>query len=183
MANLEQRIVELSRTKIMLLIVGALGFVAAGLWLFLLDDAFIQSMGGPFRNPVLVHRAGLVAMVFFGVCALVGIRKMFDSKPGLVFSKEGLLDHASGVSAGLVPWNEIVGVDVLKVQRTRFLVVKVVNPRKYVERGGKLKRLIHQANLNQFGSPIQISATTLKINFDELVKLFNAYLANYGSRS
>lgn len=178
----DTKVVALSRVKLMLLIVGALGFVGAGLWMFLVDDAALQGMGGPLRNPVFVHRMGVVSMVFFGACLLAGLRKLFDTKPGLVFSPEGLLDNASAAAAGLVPWNEIIGADVLKVQSTRFLVVRVVNPQRYVEQGGKLKRMLNQANFKQFGSPIQISATALKINFDELVDLFNTYLMKYGHR-
>lgn len=178
----DERIIKLSRTKIVFLTVGALGFVALGLWLVLLDDAFIQSFRR-FNDPTFVHGSGLAAVLFFGVCAVAGIRKLYDRKPGLVFSREGMLDNASSVAAGFVPWQEITGAEMLKIERTRILVVKVADPQKYVERGGKWKRMLLQTNLKLYGSPIQIPATALQIDFDELVKLFTEYLTKHGNQS
>ena len=179
----DEKVIELSRFKIVLLIVGALAFVALGAWLYLLDDAIIRTWSHRYNNPVFVHLSGLLAMVFFGLCAAAGCRKMFDTRPGLVFSKEGLLDNASSVAAGLVPWAEITGAEVLKIQSTRFLVVQVVNPQKYLDRGGPLRRALNRANFSQYGSPVQIPSTALKINFDELLKLFSEYVTRYGHKA
>jgi hypothetical protein len=183
MTATDERNVELSRIKIVLLIVGAMAFVVLGAGLYLLDDAIIRTWSYRYNNPVFVHRSGQLAVVFFGLCTIAGIRKFFDTKPGLVFSKEGLLDNASSVSAGLVPWNEIIGAEVLKIQSTRILIVKVVAPQKYLDRGGPLRRALNRANLSLYGSPVQIPATALKINFDELLKLFSEYVTKYGNKS
>jgi hypothetical protein len=61
-----------------------------------------------------------------------------------------------------------------------MLVIRVMSPEAYIERGNPLKRSLNRMNFKLCGSPLAISATTLKINFDELVRLCSAYHARYG---
>ena len=59
----------------------------------------------------------------------------------------------------------------MTVQGQRFLTIDVKDPEKYVQRAPFLKRQLVGLNAKYFGGPIQISANTLKINFDELLKV------------
>jgi hypothetical protein len=87
------------RTKIVFLIVVALGFVVFGFCLFNLNDSRIL----PRHDPTFVHGVALVAMVFFWLCGLFGIRKLFDTRPGLQSTSEGIIDNSNGMAAGFVP--------------------------------------------------------------------------------
>lgn len=178
--NSDKKIIELSKKKIFLIILGSCAFVALGIWLYSLDAATIRALRR-FNNPVLVHGIGLVSIVFFGLCGLYALIKLFDKKPGLVFSNSGIVDNASGVSAGLIPWSEVTGSEIFEVQKQKMLIIKVRNPQKYIERGGLLKRAMNKANYKMCGSPIAISSNALKINFSELLALFNRYQQKYGN--
>jgi hypothetical protein len=173
----DETIIPLSRTKILLLIIGAAAFAALGLWLFYLDDQTITHMG---RDPEFVHGVGLAAIIFAGLCAILGARKLFDRRPGLRFTTAGIVDNASGVAVGLVPWSDITGTEIYRVSRTRMLVVKVTDPEKYIAVGGAMRRSVNRMNFNMCGSPIVLSPNTLAIKFDELVRLFDVHLAEYG---
>jgi hypothetical protein len=116
-------------------------------------------------------------MVFF-VATVAGVRKLFDSKPGLVLSSVGVLIDSS--SAGLIPWSDITRFDTYVIQKQKLLVVKLVAPEKYLRAGGFLRQAANRANMGMLGSPIAIASSTLKISFDELVTLCDAYLAKYG---
>jgi hypothetical protein len=172
----DEAIVELSKKKVFLIILGSCAFVALGVWLLFLDEATIQSQR---RSPMLVHGIGLVAVAFFGLIGAFGIKKLFDKKPGLVFNSSGIVDNSSAVSAGLIPWSEILGAEIFETHKQKMLIIKVRYPQKYIERGGQLKQLLNKANYKMCGSPIAITSSGLKVNFQELLSLFSQYHKRY----
>jgi hypothetical protein len=179
MDSSDETIIELSKTKLALVLLGASAFVAAGIWMFSLDDASIQSQRR-FNNPVYVHGLGLVTIVFFGSCGLLALKKLFDKKPGLVFNNSGIVDNASSASAGFIPWSEVVGAEIFEIQKQKMLIIMVRDPQKYIARGSSLKRTLNKANYKMVGSPISISPHALAISFSELVALFDQYQRKYG---
>jgi hypothetical protein len=50
----------------------------------------------------------------------------------------------------------------------RFLTIAVADPAKYLARGNAFQRLFNRANIHLTGSPINIPASTLACNFEEL---------------
>jgi hypothetical protein len=179
-STIDQTIIELSGKKFGLIIIGSCAFVAIGIWLFSLDPASIRALPRG-SNPTFVHSIGLASVVFFGLCAIVAIPKLFDEKPGLVFASSGIIDNASSVSAGLIPWTEIIGAESFDVRKQKFLIIKVKDPQKYLDRGNRLKKLAITANYKMCGSPITISAIALKTSFPELLSLFDRYQQKYGN--
>jgi hypothetical protein len=163
----DQSIIELSRKKIILLILGSCVFVAVGIWMLSLDDVF-------------AHGLGVASIVFFGLCGIFGFAKLFDRRPGLIFNATGIVDNASGVSAGPIPWSEIISAKIVVVRNQKFLLIAVKEPQKYLGRGSWLKQLAVNANYKMCGSPITISAIAMKTDFQELLSLFNQYQQKYG---
>ena len=169
----EQIIIPLSRKKLAFMIVGATGFVAVGVWLYM-------QAGEPHNgNPLFMQVVGVVCSIFFGACALYGVIKLFDSSPGLVIDAEGIIDNASGVSAGRIPWADITSIDLRAVQKQRLLTVNVLDPDKYIQQAAPLKRALVALNARYFGSPIQIASNALQINTDELLKVLKESHAKY----
>ena len=181
MNSADETIIERSKAKIVLLILLSCGIVALGVWLFSLDEATIRSQRR-FDNPMFVHGVGLVTVLIFGLCGLVGLKMLFDKKPGLIFSSSGIVDNASDVAAGFIPWSEIVGSKILEIQKQKMLVIEVRDPRRYIDRGGALRRALNKSNYKMVGSPIAVAPNTLKINFSQLVSLFDQYQRKYGAR-
>lgn len=184
MNSVDEKIIELSETKIALAITGATVFVAIGVWMLSLDEASIRSSRNFrlfFNNPMYVQALGLLSIVVFGLLAVFFCKKLFDKKPGLIFTNSGIVDNASAVAAGFIPWSEVMGAYVFEVPQQKMLIIKVKEPHKYVDRGNALKRKLNQANYKMCGSPIAISANTLKIKFAELHSLFDEYHQKYGN--
>lgn len=179
MTSRSKTTIELSKKKITLQILLACVFVALGGWLFSLDAEFIQSMRR-FNSPFFVHSIGLASMILFGFFGGFATWKLFDKKPGLVLDGFGIIDNASGLAAGLIPWTDVVDTGTFEVQKQKMLVINVRDPQKYIMRGSPLKRLLVKANHKMCGSPIVISPNALKIDFDELVSLFNRYHESSG---
>ena len=148
--------------------------------MFSLDAATIQTQRR-FNNPLFVHGIGAAAVIFFGLAGILFIRKLFDKKPGLVFSRVGILDNSSAVSAGVIPWSEIVGAELFQIHRQKLLVIKVKTPERYIEQGNPLKRALNRANHSMMGSPIAVSSNALQIGFAQLVALFHEYHEQFGT--
>ena len=61
MSPIDEKVIELSKKKIFLLILGSCVFVAVGAWMLSLDEATIQSQRR-FSNPLLVHGLKIVKL-------------------------------------------------------------------------------------------------------------------------
>jgi hypothetical protein len=170
-------VIGLSKIKLVVLLLLTVAGATLCVWLGL-----VVAPAGR-HHPLLV---GGIASAGFTLCALSGMyvfRKLLDGRPGLVIDAEGIIDNASAVSAGRVPWQDIVRVEVASVGSQRFLTVLVADPRKYVGRGGRLHRWVNAANATMTGSPINISSGALRIEFDELVRLMTESLETHQRRA
>jgi hypothetical protein len=176
----QERVIELSRAKIVLALLGACVFVAIGIWMLSLDDEFIRAQRR-MNDPTLVHLLGGVSILFFGGGGGFLVRKLFDRRPGLVLSSSGIVDNASGIAVGFIPWSDVTDFRVHEIQGQKLLVILVRDPAPYVARGSALKRAANRANLGLCGSPIVISSHALKISFAELLALFANYRPKQGT--
>jgi len=170
--------IELSKSKGILMILGSFGFIAAGYWLFSMDAAAMK--GAPVDDPLFIHGVGIAGMVFFSLTGIVGIRKLFDKKPGLVLNSAGIIDNSSGLAAGFIPWSEITGAEIYEIRRQKMLIIKVRNPEEFIQRGNVLQRAMVKINSRMCGSPIAITSNTLKIDFPGLLSTFEQYHRKYG---
>lgn len=183
MESNDETIIELSSTKLVLTFLGSCAFVAAGGWMLSFDEAEIRtgrSFGFLFSEPWVVYGVGLASVVFFGACALYASVKLLDQRPGLVLNSTGFVDNASGVAAGFIPWSEVLGAGIYEVQGQKMLIVGLRDPQKYIDRGNALKRLLNKGSYKMMGSPVAVSSVALKIDFKELVSLFERYHRKYG---
>ena len=174
---LQEKVIELNRVKIILLISGAIIFVLIGAFFLSLSPESIESQHR-HNSPTLIYGIGITSISFFGLCGLVGLRKLFDRSPGLIISSEGIFDNSSGVSAGMVPWSDIVGIGEYQVQKQKFITIHVIDPNKYASRGNALKRMANRANIRMYGTPVSITSNTLKISYSELLSTINTYYQN-----
>jgi hypothetical protein len=178
MGAADELVIESSKGKTVLVILGSFSFVAAGYWLFAMDAT--EMKGLPIDDPTFIHGVGIVGMVFFSLTGIFGIRKLFDKRPGLVLNSAGITDNSSALAAGFIPWSEITGAEIYEIHRQKMLIIKVRNPEEFIQRGNVLQRAIVQINSKMSGSPIAISSNTLQINFPELLSTFEQYHRQYG---
>ncbi len=161
--------IPLSKTKLTLLTLGAAVFVAFGFWFVIAPPVIKHPLYG---NPAVILAAGILSIVFFGLCGVIGVKKLFDKTPGLTINNQGISDNSSGISAGLIAWKDIIEIRKQNLMSQNFLILVVRNPEEYLNRQTNiLKRKPMELNLKSYGSPIAVSANSLKINFDELAAL------------
>ena len=177
-----EKIIKLSRIKLLMAFLGACAVVAFGVWLFFMDSA-ANEQHRRSNSPVVTHCIGLLIIIFGGSCGVAGFKKLFDGMPGLILSSVGIFDNSSVLSVGIIPWSDIVGFDVFTVSSQKNLVIKVLNPEKYIRGSGIMKRILLKSNYMLCESPITISSASLKITFKELVDTCNRYYSKYGRRA
>ncbi len=163
--------VPLSQNKMLLAIGGSILFVLLGVWLFVSADSFQENSVRLLRNPIIVKGAGVLAILCFGVMAGMGIKKLFDKKIGLSIDAHGITDNSNTSSVGFIEWDDITRIETQQVMSTKFLLIHVRNPEKYIEKASGMKAKLMRSNMQMYGTPISITSNTLKCSFDELEKL------------
>jgi len=161
--------IQLSKIKLLLMLVGSLTAVALGIWL-----AINPPTNHHYHrfSPTTILIAGYASIIFFGIGIFVFIRKLLDKRPGLIINDLGLNDNSSGVAGGQILWSDISDISILKIHRQKFIQLKVKNPDEYINRQtNTLKRKMMEMNFKMYGSPLSITSNGLKISFDELHKL------------
>jgi len=155
-------VIRLSKKKLVLVILGTAAFVGVSIWIWLIAES--QDLYGPR----FLKSVALVGGVFFGFCGCYAVKKVFDTRPGLIIDSTGIVDNSSSVSAGRIRWCEISAVRVAVISGQKLLVINLIEPQKYLARSGFLKRKLSGASVWITGSPINISSNSLCLNFDEL---------------
>jgi hypothetical protein len=127
---------------------------------------------------------GVAAVCVGGLvlCALYGVLRIWDRTPGLVLDRDGIIDNSTGFAAGRVRWDEITDIRFRRIGRQRVVTIDVVDPRRFVERGGAATRLVKRVNTATLGSPINIPTDGLAISPDALFRELEIFYAAYGRR-
>jgi len=162
----QQLEIPLNKKRMTLMLLGSLAFVAMGCWFIVRPPAIENAI---LANPVVIRVTGFLSVLFFGLCAVTLVRKLPDSRPGLIINDQGITDNSSGVSAGLVLWEDVLEIKMTAVYKNKFIMIMVRNPEEYINRQTNLiKRKAMVLNHSSYGSPISISANGLNTNFEEL---------------
>jgi len=165
--------IQISKTKISLLLIGALIFVILGILFSLTPEKFTTTI---FRNPQIIRIVGIVAVLFFGAAGIYGLRKLFDKSVGLTIDDYGITDNSNASSVGLIDWADILDIKTEQVMSTRFLLIFVDNPDKYLERVNGFKRKLMKGNMKMYGTPLSITSNTLRYDFSDLERLIKGKL-------
>ncbi|MFT4758675.1 MAG: hypothetical protein ACI9XO_000369 [Paraglaciecola sp.] len=160
--------ISLSKGKLLLMLLGCIGFVVGSIWLF----NFAETQED--YAPTLLKGVGGVGFVFFGLAGLFVLKKLTDKKPGLTINYQGIIENTNGISVQMVEWKDITDIEAITISGQNLILVKVKKPEKYVEKASNnaQKRLL-RLNVTQYGTPIFITTNSLEVGFEELLELLN----------
>ncbi len=159
--------IPLSKIKIVFLLLGGAMFVALSVWLWTIADTQNH------YPAIYVQVVAVLGFCFFGLILFVAPKKLFDQRPGLIISDEGIQDNTSASTGRFIPWMNITGFDIMKVKSTRILLIRINNADEVISRESGWKQKIMRFSMNTYGTPVSIGSGTLKCNFDELLKMMN----------
>ena len=160
---------KLSKSKIILMFFGCLIFCILSILFILNPDKFTSWR---HSSSTMVFIVGILGVTFFGICLLFYARKMFDKTPGLIINDKGIYDNTSGISAGFIPWHDIVEIKETIVVNQSFINIVVKNPYEYIQRQKNIfKRKLVQINYNSYGTVIGIPSVAMNCEFNELKRI------------
>jgi len=173
--------IPLSKKKIVLLLIGAFIFVVFGILFVIEPENFVNFIHFTLihriisENPELIRIIGVVAIGFFGAVWIYGIKKLIDKKVGLIIDSNGITDNSNASSIGLIEWNDISEIRTTQVMSTKFLLIDIVNPEKYIGKAkNRMQARLMKANMNMYETPLSITSNTLKYDFNELEKMIQS---------
>jgi hypothetical protein len=150
--------VPLNRTKLLGQCLGALAFVALGVFLIRV----------PTRHGLWAQIMGAVAVAFFGAVGAAVLVRLLRPGPAIVISDEGILDDASGVSLGLIRWDQVGAIDEYRVKDQAFLSITVKDAEALIAQQPFWKRRIIRANLGTGLAAVNIPQTSLGTDLKDL---------------
>jgi hypothetical protein len=139
-----------SRSRIALLALGAVAFVAAGLWM---GGVFGPPPSSSRYPPEFVFAIGWLSVVFFGLCGVMWVKRLFDGREQLRIGSAGI--RAAQCSDQTIPWSEIV--DVTSYRSQKAIVLHLLDRTRFPGRGMAAK--FPSVNRNLTGGDITISLT------------------------
>ena len=161
MTQLEQIKIANSRVEAILLTLGSLGFVAAGIFILL----------EPEGDDILVS---WMATLFFGGCALVGFWMLFDTRPRLIIDRAGIYDRTIGV--GKIPWSDINNAYIRSIRGNDFICLELRNQNAYLQKLSSIQRFLAQANLSLGFTPISLNLSGVDANSYQVLELILKYV-------
>lgn len=163
--------ISFSKSKTLLLLLGALAFVALSFWIY--SDITAKQIYDLKR--LIMIAIALIGVIFFGTCTIFAFLKLFDIKPALILDQNGFIDNSSMTTLGQkILWKDVKSIESYSLHNQNIIKVLLKDPVKYIENTKWFhKRLILKLNLSLSGTPVNISANSLQITFKELQKLLN----------
>jgi len=166
-----------SKTKLALLLLLSLTFVALGVWI-IHNVSSSEDLDSWHRWKELI--AGFSSIIFFGGCSLVFLFMLFNTNPGLIVDDKGITINPGLFSNRSITWDQIDKFSIQRVLQTKLIGIHLKNPEEYIEqqKGAWIKRTL-KLNYKNFGAPLSIATNSLKGNFDSIYSLLNNRLSSY----
>lgn len=183
MSETQNITVAFSKVKLLLLFTAGCGFVVGGYYMFNQSPDEIALQHSNF-SPLFIHCVGAASVIFFGLCIIPVLCKLFDDQPGLVLNNRGLTENSNIFSVGFIPWSDIVDVEVHQISSSsRIIYILLSNPEKYVAACAPIKRVMLRLSEKIGPSPVAISSNALKISFNDLLSLLQSRIKEYRTGS
>ena len=157
----------INKSKVALYLSGSLLLVIAGVFVFY---NCLNGQGKYVLGSIeLTYVIAILCIVFFGYASVMFLVKLFSNKPGIVINEQGIIENATAVVNGLIPWKDIQSVELYTLQSQKFVLIYVHNPEEYIAKQKNIiKRKSMQANLKTHGTSIFINTNMLKVSDVEL---------------
>jgi hypothetical protein len=166
-----------SKKKSMLLLMGSLLFVVGGFYMLMNAENFT---GYRARSPFLIKTIGIASVLFFGLGIYVSIKQLITNQLILIIDRKGVNVNPKKSQTEFIEWKNINGFSELKIQSQKFVIIDVDNSDYWIEKGESgIRKKLMKFNVNNYGSPFNLSANSMQMNYAELMKTLNENLNKY----
>ena len=166
-----------SRKKSFLLLIGSLLFVVGGIYMFMNAENMTSFR---FRNPLFIKLAGIASVLFFSLGIYVAVKQLISNQLILIIDRKGVNVNPKKTPTESIEWKNINGFSEFKIQSQKFVIIEVDNSDFWIEKeGNKIRKKLMKFNVNNYGSPFNLSANSMQINYAELMKILKENLNKY----
>jgi hypothetical protein len=156
-----------SRFRLLLIILGAIGFVVAGAWI-----------AGLFDPPSRVGRewVGWISMFFFGLCAVAAVPRLFDESDQIVIDGNGIFWRRRSTTT--IPWTAVQRWQIGQVRSQRFICLFLKDPTQFPHTG--VGALLGGVNRGMGFGDVALSAVGTDRTFDEMLAAVESWGPSQG---
>jgi len=166
---MEEFVAQHSRVRLALILLGAVGFVWAGL---LFVGAFGPLTPASRRySPEFFAIVGWLSLTFFGACAIVIAKRLIEGGEALRIGQTGI--SFAAWSDQTIPWSEITNISEWRFRGQRSIILHLRDPNRFPGRG--ILGFAANANRALTGGDVAISLTGTNRSFDEAVAAIARY--------
>jgi hypothetical protein len=113
---------------------------------------------------------GLVTAGFFGAVALAIVYRLVRPASAITITAQGITDNASGLSVGLIPWDQVGEVREYRVENQTFLGIYAKDLEALIKKQPRWKRSAIRANLKMGAAPVNIPQSSVGMKIADLVQ-------------
>jgi len=132
------------------------------------------------RSPIFIKTIGVVSVLFFSLGIYASIKQLLVNQLILIIDKKGVHVNPKNSLTEFIEWKNINGFSELKIRSQKFVIIDVNNSNYWIEKekNGIRKKLM-KFNVNNYGSPFNLSANSMQMNYAELIITLNENLNKY----
>ncbi len=126
---------------------------------------------------------GILGLTFFGIATVYVFVRFFDKRPALIIDNRGITDYSSLISAGFIPWENVANFGITRVYKQAIVTIMLRDPKAFLATQKPIKKAIMSINMKWYRSPVQLSANTLSVNANEILRLLQEHRAEWQSKN
>ncbi len=116
---------------------------------------------------------------FFIIISAFLIKKMFDKRPAVTLSPQGITNYSNFVTSDLIKWNEIERFEFVKVRGAGLIYIFVTDVDHFIRQASGISFIFMKMGSWISDTPITISTDTLDCSVNDLMKALNYKLEKY----
>lgn len=151
-----------AKNRYLLILLNIILLAISGVFVF--SDIF--GNGQQLGESILLRLIGLFAILFFGYGLLTSLRMIFQ--PAIIVDDEGIVDRASGISVGRIPWNNVSNAEV--IPGSNYVGILPKNMDLITDQSGLFVRSMLKRRIANGRPPIIIPASILGIDAVKLAE-------------
>lgn len=162
-----------SKLKTALMLLGSILFVVAGGWMA--QNSYVEQGAGSFEVFM-----GIIGVIFFGACAVLLVPRLFESKPVLELSEQGLL--ARDISVEPIHWRDILAVRLVSYRKQPIIELMLSPQAEQSLPFTRIVRMTRSANRGLGFEGVCLSGVGLSRPPAEVVGLIGSWAETFQAR-
>lgn len=113
--------------------------------------------------------AGWLVAGISGFATVLLVRRLFSRRVGLVIDRHGIIDQLSYLGVGKIRWADIKRLRLVSILGIKFVVIRVYDTRRYINRGNFLQRWLKSLNGAALGHPVILTFLLFNAPADQIM--------------